>query len=131
MEPLLDIAKGGGDGGGGGGGGPEPSIVVSEGTRDGGGELLLTVVIGVELGCGGGAREGDRGSFDTCGLCSGGGGGGDCGKEAPEGGEDVSPDKVAEITTCLTLGGRGGGGGGGATCVLKSFSVMNFGLATN
>ena len=77
MEPLLDIAKGGGDGGGGGGGGgPEPSIVVSEGTGGGGGELRLIVAIGVVLGCGGGAREADRGSFDACGLCGGGGSGG-------------------------------------------------------
>ena len=137
IESLLDIDEGGGDGGR--GGGPEPSIVVSEGTRDGGGELLLLIaIIGVTLGCGGSAREGDCGSFDAGGLCSGGGGGGggdcgrgDCDKEAPEGGEDVSSDKIAEITTCLTLGGRSGGGGGGETCALKSFSVMNFGLAAN
>jgi hypothetical protein len=66
MGPLLDIAKGGG-GDGGGGRGPEPSIVVSESTRGGGGELLL-MVVGPGLGCGGGAREGDRDSFDACGL---------------------------------------------------------------
>jgi hypothetical protein len=99
--------------------------------------MRSVVVTGAAVG-GDGAKESDCGSYGGWSLCDGGGGGGggesgrsDCGKEGSEVGErDVaSPDNVAEVAACLMLGDRDGGGGGGATCALKSFSVMNFGLA--
>ena len=111
--------------------------MVSEVTGDRDGELLLIVVIGVKLGCGGGAREGSRPvhsmfvvsvaveAVEAKATAAG--------VAAAKGRtkvEDVSSAKVAEITM-LDVGWSWRGRWGRAACALKSFSVMNFGLAAN